>query len=280
MVEILPPRGVDASREVAGAKLCAENGIDCINVPDGPRASARMSAQVTCQLIQQQAGIEAVDHFCCRDRNLLGIQSELLGAYAAGIRNLICITGDPPRMGIYPEATAVFDVDSIGLVHIVRNLNRGLDLGGNPMGSQTALLIGVGANPGALNMDEEIRRFEWKVEAGAEYVVTQPVFDLDLLENFLRRIEHVKIPVVCGIWPLTSFRNAEFMVNELRVPVPETFMERMRRADSGDKARHEGVAIAREMIERVRPIAQGVQLSAPFGRYQLAVEVAEAIGPR
>jgi len=280
MVEILPPRGVDASREIAGARLCAGAGIDCINVPDGPRASARMSAQVTCQLIQQQAGIEAVDHFCCRDRNLLGIQSELLGAHAVGIRNLLCITGDPPRMGIYPEATAVFDVDAIGLVHIVRNLNRGLDLAGNPMGSQAALLIGVGANPGALNLDEEIRRFEWKVEAGAEYVVTQPVFDLDLLENFLRRIEHVKIPVVCGIWPLTSFRNAEFMVNELRVPVPEPFLERMRLADSGDKARQEGVAIAQEMVAQVRRMVQGVQLSAPFGRYQLAVEVAEAIGPR
>jgi methionine synthase / methylenetetrahydrofolate reductase(NADPH) len=280
MVEILPPRGVDASREIAGARLCAAHGVDCINVPDGPRASARMSAQATCQLIQQHAGIEAVDHFCCRDRNLLGIQSELLGAHAAGIRNLICITGDPPRMGIYPEATAVFDVDSIGLVHIVNNLNRGLDLGGNPMGSETSLLIGVGANPGALNLDEEIRRFEWKVEAGAEYVVTQPVFDLLLLERFLQRIAHVKIPVVCGVWPLTSFRNAEFMENELRVPVPTHFMERMRRADSGDKAREEGVAIAREMVERVRHMVEGVQLSAPFGRYQLAVDVAEAIGPR
>jgi homocysteine S-methyltransferase len=280
MVEILPPRGVDASREVAGARLCAEHGIDCINVPDGPRASARLSAQVTCQLIQQEAGIEAVDHFCCRDRNLLGIQSELLGAHAAGIRNLICITGDPPRMGIYPEATAVFDVDSIGLVNIVHNLNRGLDLAGNPMGSQTALVIGVGANPGSLNLDEEIRRLEWKVEAGAEYVVTQPVFDLRLLEDFLKRTSHLKIPFVCGIWPLTSFRNAEFMVNELRVPVPDEFLERMRRADSGDKARQEGVAIAREMVARVRPIVQGVQLSAPFGRYQLAVEVAGAIGQR
>jgi homocysteine S-methyltransferase len=203
-----------------------------------------------------------------------------LGAHAAGIRNLICITGDPPRMGVYPEATAVFDVDAIGLVHIVRNLNRGLDIGGNPMGSQTGLLIGVGANPGALNLDEEIRRFEYKVEAGAEYVVTQPVFDLNLLENFLKRIEHAKIPVVCGVWPLTSFRNAEFMVNELRVPVPEQFLERMRVADSGEKARQEGVAIAREMVTRVRSMVQGVQLSAPFGRYQLAVEVAEAIGPR
>jgi methionine synthase / methylenetetrahydrofolate reductase(NADPH) len=280
MVEILPPRGVDASREISGAKLCAEHGIDCINVPDGPRASARMSAPVTCQLIQQHAGIEAVDHFCCRDRNLLGIQSELLGAHAVGIRNLICITGDPPRMGIYPEATAVFDVDSIGLVNIVRNLNCGLDLGGNPMGSQTSLLIGVGANPGSLNLDEEIRRLEWKVEAGAEFIVTQPVFDLALLERFLNRIAGLEIPLICGIWPLTSLRNAEFMENELRVPVPEEFISRMRRADSGEKARREGVSIAQEMVTRVRPLVQGVQLSAPFGRYQLAVEVAEAIGPR
>jgi len=276
-VEILPPRGVDASREIDGARRCAEAGIDCINVPDGPRASARMSAQVTCQLIRAQAGIEPVLHFCCRDRNILGIQSELLGAHTVGVRNLICITGDPPRMGAYPDATAVFDVDAIGLVNIVRNLNHGLDIGGNPMGSQTAMLIGVGANPGALNMDEEIRRFEWKVEAGAEYVVTQPVFDLDLLETFLRRTEHVRIPVICGIWPLTSFRNAEFMVNELRVPVPEEFMERMRRVDNAERARQEGVAIAREMVVRVRHMVQGVQLSAPFGRYQMALDVAEAI---
>jgi homocysteine S-methyltransferase len=279
-VEILPPRGVDASREIDGARRCAERGIDAINVPDGPRASARMSAQIACELIQREAGIEAINHFCCRDRNILGIQSELLGTHATGVRNLICITGDPPRMGAYPDATAVFDVDAIGLVNIVNNLNHGLDIGGNPMGSQTALLIGVGANPGALNMDEEIRRFEWKVEAGAEYVVTQPVFDLGLLEAFLRRIERVRIPVVCGIWPLTSFRNAEFMVGELRVPVPEEYMERMRRVDSAEKAREEGVAIAREMVGRVRGMVQGVQLSAPFGRYQMALDVAEAIGAR
>jgi homocysteine S-methyltransferase len=279
-VEILPPRGVDAKLEIAGARQCAQAGIDCINVPDGPRASARMSAQVTCQLIQQHAGIEAVNHFCCRDRNILGIQSELLGAHAAGVRNLICITGDPPRMGLYPDATAVFDVDAIGLVNIVNNLNHGLDIGGNPMGSQTAMLIGVGANPGALNMDEEIRRLDWKVEAGAEYIVTQPVFDLDLLDIFLRRTAHIKIPVICGIWPLTSFRNAEFMVNELRVPVPAHFMDRMQRVDNADKAREEGVNIAREMVVRVRGMVQGVQLSAPFGRYQMALDVAEAIGPR
>jgi homocysteine S-methyltransferase len=239
-----------------------------------------MSAQVTCQLIQQRAGIEAVLHFCCRDRNILSIQSELLGAHAVGVRNLICITGDPPRMGTYPDATAVFDVDAIGLSNIVNNLNKGLDLGGNAIGSQTALLLGVGANPGALNMDEELRRFEWKAQAGAEYVVTQPVFDLGLLEKFLKAIEPFGLPVVCGIWPLTSFRNAEFMVNELRVPVPEAYMERMRRADSAEHARQEGVSIAREMVVNVRKLVQGVQLSAPFGRYTMAIEVAEAIGPK
>ncbi len=279
-VEILPPRGVDPVKEVAGAKLCHDHGIDCINVPDGPRASARLSAQVTCMLIQQRAGIEAVLHFCCRDRNILSIQSELLAAHAVGVRNLICITGDPPRMGTYPDATAVFDVDAIGLTNIVNNLNQGLDLGGNPIGSQTGLLIGVGANPGAINMDEELRRFAWKVEAGAEYVVTQPVFDLGLLEQFLRAIEQYKVPVIAGIWPLTSYRNAEFMVNELRVPVPAAYMERMRLADSAEKARAEGVRIAQEMVQQVRPLVQGVQLSAPFGRYEMAIQVAEAISAR
>ncbi len=276
-IEILPPRGVDASREIAGAKLCAEHGIDCINVPDGPRASARLSAQATCQLIQQQAGIEAVNHFCCRDRNILGIQSELLAAHSVGIRNLICITGDPPRMGIYPEATAVFDVDSIGLVSIAHNLNRGLDIGGGSIGSQTALVLGVGADPGSINLDEEIRRLERKIQAGAEYIVTQPLFDLDILEGFLKRIESFKIPVLCGIWPLTSFRNAEFMVNELRVPVPLSSMERMRQASNGEQARAAGVAIAREMVERARDMVQGVQLSAPFGRYDMALEVAAVL---
>lgn len=279
-VEILPPRGVDASKEIAGARLCRDHGIDCINVPDGPRASARLSAQVTCQLIQQQAGIEAILHFCCRDRNILSIQSELLGAHTVGVRNLICITGDPPRMGTYPDATAVFDVDSIGLTNIVNNLNQGLDIGGNPMGSQTGLLIGVGANPGALNMDEELRRFAWKVEGGAEYVVTQPVFDLDLLELFLKNTEQYKLPIIAGIWPLTSYRNAEFMMNELRVPVPDEYMQRMRRADSAEKARAEGILIGQEMSARVRSMVQGAQLSAPFGRYEMAIQVAGALGER
>jgi len=279
-VEILPPRGVRYESEIAAAKACAAAGIDCINVPDGPRASSRMSAQVACQLIQQQAGIEAILHFCCRDRNILGIQSELLGAQAVGIRNLICITGDPPRMGSYPGATAVFDVDAIGLVHIVSNLNRGLDIGGNAMGSQTAFLIGVGANPAALNLDEELQRFDWKVRAGAEFAVTQPVFDLKLLERFLERITYARIPVIAGIWPLTSYRNAEFMVNELRVPVPEEILERMRQAHDAEAAAREGIAIAAEMVRRVRTLVQGVQLSAPFGRYRAALEVAAAIGSR
>lgn len=279
-VEILPPRGVDPAKEVAGAKLCKEAGIDVINVPDGPRASARMSAQVTCQLIERDAGIESVLHFCCRDRNILGIQSELLGAHAAGIRNLICITGDPPRMGSYPDATAVFDVDSIGLTNIVNNLNHGLDIGGNPIGSQTALLLGVGANPGALNIEEEIRRTEWKVQAGAEYIVTQPVFDIRQVERFLKKIEGFRIPVITGIWPLTSFRNAEFMVNELRVPVPDEYMNRMRGVEDPEKARAEGIRIAQEMVANVRHMVDGVQLSAPFGRYAMAVEVAQAIGSR
>ena len=276
-VEILPPRGVDASREIAGAVLCKAAGIDCINVPDGPRASARMSAQVTCQLIQKQAGIEAVMHFCCRDRNILGIQSELLGAHAAGIHNLICITGDPPRMGTYPDATAVFDVDAIGLIRIASHLNRGLDLGGHAMGSQTSLLIGAGANPGSLHLDEELRRLEKKVESGADYFVTQPVFDLDLLEVFLKRTEQYKLPVIAGVWPLTSFRNAEFMVNELRVPVPREYMEQMRGAENAESARAAGVAIARAMLERSQSMTAGVQLSAPFGRYDMAIEVAQAI---
>jgi homocysteine S-methyltransferase len=183
-------------------------------------------------------------------------------------------------MGTYPDATAVFDVDAIGLVNIVNNLNHGLDIGGNPMGSQTALLIGVGANPGAPNIDEEHRRFEWKMQAGAEYVVTQPVFDLQMLEAFMKRVERFKVPVIAGIWPLTSYRNAEFMVNELRVPVPEEYMERMRVAESAEAARLEGVEIARDMVRRVQPMVEGVQLSAPFGRYQMAVDVAEVIEKR
>ena len=278
MVEIVPPKGTNIEKELEGAKFLKSVGVDGINIPDSPRASARMSNQALSVLLQQQAGVEAILHYTCRDRNVLCIQSDLLGAAAVGIRNLICITGDPPKMGGYPDATAVFDVDAIGLVNIVHNLNRGLDIGGNPIGAGTSFVIGVGANPGVPNLDEEIRRFEYKVEAGAEYAVTQPVFDLSLLENFIRRIEHFKIPVIAGIWPLVSARNAEFMKNELRVSVPDSILERMSRAPNPEAARHEGVAIAREMLIAVREMVQGAQISAPQGRYSSAVDVLEALG--
>jgi methionine synthase / methylenetetrahydrofolate reductase(NADPH) len=278
MVEIVPPKGTDIRKELEGARFVKSVGVDGINIPDSPRASARMSNQALSLLIQREVGIEPVLHYTCRDRNVLGIQSDLLGAAATGIRNLICITGDPPKMGNYPDATAVFDVDAIGLVNIVHNLNRGLDLGGNPIGTGTAFVIGVGANPGVPNLDEEIRRFEYKVEAGAEYAVTQPVFDLGLLENFLRRIEPCRIPVVAGIWPLVSVRNAEFMKNELRVSVPDSILERMSRAPTPEAAREEGIAIAREMLIAVREMVQGAQISAPLGRYASAVDVLEALG--
>jgi methionine synthase I (cobalamin-dependent)/5,10-methylenetetrahydrofolate reductase len=278
MVEIVPPKGIDIRKEVEGAKFVKSVGVDAVNIPDSPRASARMSNQALSLLIQQEVGIDAILHYTCRDRNVLCIQSDLLGAAAVGIKNLICITGDPPKMGNYPDATAVFDVDAIGLVNIVHNLNRGLDLGGNPIGTGTGFVIGVGANPGLTDLDEEVRRFEYKVEAGAEYAVTQPVFDLRLLENFVRRIEHCRIPVVAGIWPLVSVRNAEFMKNELRVSVPDAVLERMARAQTPEAARAEGVALAREMLLAVRQTVQGAQVSAPQGRYSSAVDVLEALG--
>jgi homocysteine S-methyltransferase len=278
MVEIVPPKGTDVRKEVEGARFLKSVGVDGINIPDSPRASARISNQALSLIVQREIGIEAILHYTCRDRNVLGIQSDLLGASAVGIHNLICITGDPPKMGNYPDATAVFDVDSIGLVNIVRNLNCGRDIGGNPLGAGTRFVIGVGANPGLPNMDEEIGRFEYKVEAGAEYAVTQPVFDLGLLEKFLKRIEHCKIPVVAGIWPLVSIRNAEFMKNELRVSVPDSIFERMARATSPEAARAEGVAIAREMLIAVRGMLQGAQISAPLGKYSAAVDVLEALG--
>ncbi len=278
MVEIVPPKGTDIRKEVEGARFLKSVGVDAVNIPDSPRASARMSNQALSLLIQREVEMDAILHYTCRDRNVLCIQSDLLGAAAVGIRNLICITGDPPKMGNYPDATAVFDVDAIGLVNIVRNLNQGLDIGRNPIGAGTGFVIGVGANPGLTDLDEEIRRFEYKVQAGAEYAVTQPVFDLRLLENFLRRIEHCRIPVVAGIWPLVSVRNAEFMKNELRVSVPDSILERMARAQTPEAAREEGVTIAREMLMAARHMVQGVQISAPLGRYRSAVDVLEALG--
>jgi homocysteine S-methyltransferase len=275
-VEIVPPRGVDASKMLGDTAQLLRAGVDAVNVPDGPRAQSRMGALLTSVLIEQQVGIETVIHYCCRDRNLLGMLSDLLGAAAVGLRNLLLITGDPPKMGPYPNATAVFDIDAIGLTNLVSQLNHGLDPGGNAIGAPTKFTIGVGVNPAALDPTQELKRFEWKVQAGAEYAITQPVFDVSQLEKFLGTIEHTRIPIVAGIWPLVSLRNAEFLANEVPgVVVPPQIIDRMRAASAKSKEHGvaEGIAIAREMLERVRPHVQGVQVSAPFGKVELALEV-------
>ena len=277
-VEIVPPKGIDPAKMLEGVRKLKEAGVDAVNVPDGPRAQTRMGALAVSLLIEQQVGMEAVTHYCCRDRNLLGMQSDLLGAAALGLRNFLLITGDPPKMGPYPDATAVFDIDAIGLTNMVNRLNHGLDPGGNPIGKPTAFFIGVGVNPGATDLDHELRRFEWKVEAGAEYAITQPVFDVKQLKHFLKRIEHCRIPIVPGIWPLTSFRNAEFLNNEVPgVDVPPEILERMRKCEDGAAALAEGVKIAQEMLAEVRPYVQGVQVSAPFGKIPHALEVFEVL---
>ncbi|HEY5214228.1 MAG TPA: bifunctional homocysteine S-methyltransferase/methylenetetrahydrofolate reductase, partial [Acidobacteriaceae bacterium] len=280
MVEIVPPKGFDCSKELAGAALLADRGIHAINVPDSPRASARMSAQSLCVQIQQKVGIETILHYTCRDRNVLSMQSDLLGAASIGLKNILCLTGDPPKMGNYPDATAVFDVDAIGLVNIVNGLNHGLDIGRNSIGGSTGFTISVAANPGVPDIEHEVRRFAYKVEAGAEFCITQPVFDLKLLEDFLRRIEGFRIPVIAGIWPLTSLRNAEFMKNDLRVSMPDEILARMAAAPDKEAALAEGVAIARGMLESVRGGVQGVQVSAPFGKYAVATEVLGWTGER
>jgi homocysteine S-methyltransferase len=275
-VEIVPPRGVDASKMLRDTQALKDAGVDAVNVPDGPRAQSRMGALLTSLLIEQKVGIETVTHYCCRDRNLLGMLSDLLGAAATGLRNMLIITGDPPKMGPYPNATAVFDIDAIGLTNLVNKLNHGLDPGGNAIGAPTSFAIGVGVNPVAIDIEHELRRFTWKVEAGAEYAITQPVFDVEQLESFLAKLDSNRIPIIAGIWPLVSHRNAEFLANEVPgVMVPAHVIDRMRRANEKSKEHgvQEGIAIAREMLERVRPSVQGVQVSAPFGRVELALEV-------
>jgi homocysteine S-methyltransferase len=274
-VEIVPPRGIDTAKLEQDAAALAKAGVDAINVPDGPRAQSRMGAIAT-SLIIERHGIEAVTHYACRDRNLLGMLSDLLGASALGLRNMLLITGDPPKMGPYPDATAVFDIDAIGLTNLVSKLNRGLDPGNNPIGEPTRFVVGVGVNPVAIDPAHELKRFHWKVEAGAEYAITQPVFDPAQLESFLESIHDVRIPVIAGIWPLVSARNAEFLANEVPgVVMPPAVLERMRKANEKSKehAVAEGIAIAREALERVRGAVQGVQVSAPFGKIELALEV-------
>jgi homocysteine S-methyltransferase len=273
-VEITPPRGCDPVKVLEAARVLKENSVDAVNIPDGPRALTRMSAQHLSCLIEKQVGIETVLHYTCRDRNLLGMMSDMLGLYAVGIHNLLLITGDPPKMGDFPDATAVFDVDSIGLTNMVNHLNRGVDLGGNGIGKPTGYLVGVGLNPTAIDLDLEIRRFEWKVKAGAEFAITQPVFDVSKLLDFLERIKHIRIPIIAGIWPLVSLRNAEFMNNEVPgVSVPGEVIERIRAAKSKEDALNVGIAIAREMVLQIKEYVEGIQVSAPMGMVQHALEV-------
>ena len=275
-VEIVPPRGVDPAPMFAQCRALKAAGVDAVNVPDGPRAQSRMGALLSSLMIQREVGIETVTHYSCRDRNLLGMLSDVLGAAAAGLRNILIITGDPPKMGPYPDATAVFDIDAIGLTNLVYRLNHGLDPGGNPIGAPTRFAIGVGVNPAAVDPDRELSRFAWKVDAGADFAVTQPVFDPRQLEQFLTRVEQFRIPIVAGIWPLVSLRNAEFLANEVPgVSVPDAVLARMRQAqDKGKEAAlAEGVKIAREMFQQVKQVVHGVQVSAPFGRVEVALEV-------
>jgi len=273
LVEFVPPRGINCSREIEGAQLLGRLGVDAIDVYDAAQASARMSGQSLCIQIQQHTGMETILHYTCRDRNLLSIQSDLLGASSIGLRNIFCVTGEPPKQGDYPDASQVFDVDSIGLVNVAKRLNYGLDIGSNSIGASTNFTIGVAANPGVPEIDNELRRFAYKVEAGAEYAITQAVFDLRLLEEFLERIKDHRIPIIAGIWPLISLRNAEYMKNDLRIAMPEEIMLRMAQADTPDAARAEGICIAQEMLEAVRPYVEGVQVSAPYGHYDIAAEV-------
>jgi methionine synthase I (cobalamin-dependent)/5,10-methylenetetrahydrofolate reductase len=280
LVEILPPKGSDPTREVEGAQYLLAQGVDGVNIPDGTGSTARMSALTLAAILQQRTGIEVLLHYSSRDRNVLAIQSDFLGASALGLRNILALTRDTVQYSTILES-GIFEVDAIGLVNILNNLNRGLDVGGNPLGTQTSFLVGVGLNPSAVDPDEELRRFEHKLQAGANFAVTQPVFDVERLARFLERLEKSgtrRIPVVAGLWPLTSFRNAEFMNNEVPgVSVPAAVMERMRKADTGEQARAEGLKIARETLVELRGLVQGVQIVAPFGRYALAVEVAQIL---
>jgi methionine synthase I (cobalamin-dependent)/5,10-methylenetetrahydrofolate reductase len=277
-VELLPPRGFESEPAIQRARELKRYGVDVVNIPDGLRSGARLSALALALLVEQQAGVETVLHYACRDRNLLGIQSDLLGAHAIGLRNLLLITGDPGRVGDYPDATAVFDVDSIGLTNLVTRLNHGGDIGGQAIGAPTAFHVGVSVNPAASNLDEELRRFDYKVEAGAEFVITRPVFDIGGFERFLKRIESARLPVIAGLFPFDSARNAEFFANEVPgVRVPDALMDRMRKADGQDAAAAEGIAIAREIAAGLRDAVQGIQVSTQTGNTDAALGVLDGL---
>ncbi len=275
-IELLPPSGMDPSLIIERSKLVKKAGIDAINIPDGPRASARMSAILTAVMIEQQGGIETVLHYTCRDRNLLGMQSDMLGAQAIGLRNMLLITGDPPKMGSYPNATGVFDVDAIGLTNMVHRLNGGVDLGGRSIGQTASLTIGVGVNPVHHDHDLELRRFAWKVEAGAEWAITQPVFDIQALYRFLDDIDrmNIRIPIIVGAWPLVSYRNAMFMNNEVPgIVIPPSVMERMEKAKDAAEGQKIGIEVAHSMVKELEGKVAGFQVSAPFGKIDIALQV-------
>src|SRR5262245_29038148 len=278
-VELAPPRGFQADGLVEQARSLKIHGVDLVNVPDSRRASGRMSALAAACLVQQHAGVETILHYACRDRHLLAMQSDLLGAHSMGVRNVLIVTGDPPKVGDYPDATSVSEVDSIGLANAVSRLNTGLDIGGQAIGSPTAFHIGVAVNPGALNLDEELRRFAYKVEAGAEFAITQPVFDAAEFRAFVERARAHDVPVIAGLMPLESVRHAEFMANEVPgVRVPEDVVERMRRAEADGRAADEGLAIAREVAAEIRPLVRGVQISTAPKAIDMALGVIEAVG--
>jgi methionine synthase / methylenetetrahydrofolate reductase(NADPH) len=278
-VEVNPAPGLDPSKALEGAKMLLASGVDIVNVADAPRAMARMSNLAFCSLLLERYGIQPILHVCGRDRNLLGQMAHLLGAHAIGIRNLVIITGDPPKVGDYPEATAVYDLDAIGLLQMAANMNRGIDPAGKPLpGGQTSFLLASGLEPGAADLDKEIQRLERKKAAGAEIVMTQPIFQTDLLEEVLRRIAHLELPVLVGVLPLVSYKNAEFLHNEVPgMQIPEAIRERMRKTPGGEAARKEGVKIAREMLFAVRDRVQGAYLMPPLGRYELALEVLDGL---
>jgi homocysteine S-methyltransferase len=278
-VELVPPRGHQTDALCAQARHLKKHGVDLVNIPDQAQANARMSALAAAFLIEQQCGVETILHYACRDRNLIAMQSDLLGAHAMGVRNVLLVTGDPPRVGDYQDATALADVDSIGLTNMVNSLNGGLDIGGQPIGSPTAFHIGVAVDPGAPDLDDELRRFAYKVDAGAEFAITQPVFDVAELRAFLARAGEPRIPLIAGIMPLESVRHAEFMANEVPgVRVPATVIERMRRAEADGRAPDEGLAIAREIAAEVRPLVQGVQISTTPKAVDVALAVIDAVG--
>ncbi|MFA6816088.1 MAG: bifunctional homocysteine S-methyltransferase/methylenetetrahydrofolate reductase [Lentisphaeria bacterium] len=275
-IEMAPPRGWDSSKLIEKVKACSKNGIDTLNIPDGPRAAPRLSAMITALKIQQETNIETILHVCCRDRNYIGLQADLLGCAASGIKNLLFITGDPPKLGNYSFATGVFDTDSIGLIKLQKNLNHGIDLGGQQINPPTAAVIGVGADPNAIDFEREIQRLKLKIEAGADYITTQPVFDIKALERMINALGDMRIPIIAGIWPMASLRNALFMKNEVPgVSVPDEIIERISKETTREGQLSVGIAIAREAIKNIRELVQGVQVSAPLGNISAAFRVLE-----